>query len=132
MELCITTSIDGYPEINDHWCLEMLDEANKKVFFEIDGNMNEIISAWKNKYYSEEANLCCNNCADATIWFLDTFAGISNPGSWGRPFTCNYLFCGLFAPSFLQPCAIPGRVVDYAKARTQETSPLIPSMRMDK
>jgi len=115
-------------KINDEECLKLLKDANKEVTFTIDRDMNQIIECWKKEYSSNEGNICCNNCADATAWFLDTFANITNPGSCAKPITCDYLCCGFFAPSFLQACTptLPGRVMGYVADHIQhETSALL-------
>ena len=100
--------------------LDLLKRANKNLVFEIDGNMNDIIEKWDQKYFSENANICCNNCADTTAWFLETFINIPNPGNCSKPITCNYVYLGFFAPSFLQCCTVPGRVMDYAEKHPQK------------
>ncbi|EKD73650.1 MAG: hypothetical protein ACD_45C00233G0001 [uncultured bacterium] len=111
--------------------LNLIKEANKDLVFEIDENMDDIIEKWNQKYFSENANLCCNNCADTTAWFLETFVNIPNPGNCSKPIACNYVYCGFFSPSFLQCCTVPGRIMNYAEKaiqqRQREISPLIPS-----
>lgn len=97
--------------------------AFKSICFEIDGVLNEIIHSWNQEYqkYSDvPAELCFNNCADVTAWFLKKYAKIQIPSRCSAPITCNYVTCGLFAPSFLQCCTTPGRVMDYTEKFIQE------------
>lgn len=107
-------------EIDDKLCLKSLKKASESTIIEIDNDLNNIITAWNKKYEEEYDNLQCfsNNCADVSAWFLEEFANIPNPGKNNPPFTINYVCCGLFAPSFLQCCTLPGRVFDYASSAT--------------
>jgi hypothetical protein len=104
--------------INSKTCLESLNEASESHIIEIDNELNDIIKAWQQKYTNDEKDFSCisYNCADISSWFLEEFANIPNPGNCNSPITTNYLCCGIFAPSFLQCCTLPGRVFDYAKA----------------
>ncbi len=101
--------------IDDEECLKAIDQASEKQVLEIDANLSDLISAWRNKYHAEYFTCCYNNCADVSAWFLETYADIPNPGNCASPVTINYLFCGFFAPSFLQCCTLPGRVMDYVE-----------------
>jgi len=115
-------------EIDNGPCLEAIESADKNTSFVIEHNLNQIIAHWKRNY--KEIHPFDNNCADTAAWFLETFAEIPNPGACGKPVTCNYVMCGLFAPSFLQCCTLPGRVGDYLqnylnKNKKDETSSLV-------
>lgn len=113
---------------NDSDCLKAIQKASESNIIEIDQDLSQIIEAWKAKYRAEEEDFGCivNNCADVSAWFLETFANITNPGRCDLPITVNYLTCGIFAPSFLQCCTLPGRVFDYAESHTELTTPLKP------
>jgi hypothetical protein len=107
--------------INEKDCLKSIAGASESHIVEIEADIKDIISKWAKKYNEEREDFgcCINNCADASAWFLEEFAGIQKPTACGAPFTFNFLCCGLFAPSFLQCCTLPGRVFDVAKRSSE-------------
>ena len=101
------------------WCPPN-DPLQRVVSFEIEGELNEIISALISKLEKSEFNICFNNCADLSAWFLEEFADIPNPSYCGVPLSCNWLGLCIMLPSFLQCCTLPGRVIDYTEHALKE------------
>lgn len=94
-------------------CIQLIKIASKKIVFEIDGDANELVSEWRNKFKDEEGDLCGNNCADAVQWFLENHTEVGElPGACEKPVSCDHVCLGFFAPSFLQCCNLPGRIME--------------------
>src|SRR5579872_5070297 len=105
-------NIGSYPkafaQINDRSCLNSLENASEIKTIEIQGDLEQIIFEWNGRYREKNFNCFTNNCAHTVEWFLGRFAYIPESKCCDQPYTCNYLCCGLFAPSFLHCTAVPG------------------------
>lgn len=91
--------------------------SNQNVIsFEIEAELNDIIDALAERVSTTNFDVCLNNCADLSAWFLENFADIPNPSSCGAPLSCNWLGICIVLPSFLQCCTLPSRVIDYTES----------------
>lgn len=87
--------------------------------FEIKANPDDIVLQWNCWYLNNQskASILSNNCADATLWFLERFAGVPSDAYETAPTTVNHLAFGIPYPSFFKRrVTLPGRVMDIAKA----------------
>ncbi len=98
--------------------IKRIKNAARRLEFELDDDLEQIIEDWQDRYVAmHNMSIPQDSCADVANWFLETYLDIQNPGPCGPPITCNYVCCGLFLPSFLQPITLPGRVMDIAEQK---------------
>lgn len=87
--------------------------------FEIMAEPSDIVYQWRRWYEDNEprASIISNNCADAVLWFLETFSCLPSDAYEKAPTTYNHLALGIPYPSFFKKrVTLPGRVMDIAKA----------------
>ncbi len=98
----------------------MLKRAAEDISFEITGDMNAMIDAWKKKHAASSFNPFTNNCADVAIWFLQKFTQVGKLGVTEGPVTLDSAIGFIPLPSFMQFCSLPGRLTKSVASELAE------------
>ncbi|OGT48030.1 MAG: hypothetical protein A3E82_04540 [Gammaproteobacteria bacterium RIFCSPHIGHO2_12_FULL_38_11] len=116
------------PEYRDYeYCVGLIERAKIKcdifkfcsyMTISIYGNIHTIAQECQQYQKENPYNVCTQNCADLSEWFLEKYANVpkSRSSEAFQGFDCSLVALCICLPHFLQCCTLPGRVMANTKA----------------